>query len=161
MTIKNKCYSYYFYTYYFLKSVYISGKKKIKSCICPIQNDPLENICELKEVVVVNDNFPTIERNTNYNFKYINSSSSEEVIYDRNIEEQPKRKFKRKNALKIRNKIAGKNKLRKSPYKTFENKIPKEILEEINSEEINSEEINKKIIDKKKNADSEEDWDIL
>jgi hypothetical protein len=158
MTIKNKCYSYYFYTYYFLKSVYLSGKKKIKSCICPIQNDPLENICELKEVV--NDNLPNIERNTNYNFKYINSSSSEEVIY-----EQPKRKIKRKNALKIRNKISGKNKFKKSSYKSFENKIPKEKNSEKQTiQEKNSEKqtIQEKNSEKQKTIiDSEEDWYIL
>ena len=167
MSLKKNCYSCYFRVYYYLKGLYISGKKQIKNCISSENEEPLENAHQLEEVVVINDDLPNLENNINYNFKYINSSSSEEVIYDRNITQQPQRKLKRKNALRIRNRIAGKKKIKKSTYKNFENKIPAGILEKtvpisiITDSDNDTDYEENTNLQNKKIQTSEDDWDIL
>lgn len=133
------CCYYTIYIYHILKYKYHRLKENIRNkCCCP-KPDP---IYQLEEVVIINndDSLDRIQPNKNYAFKYINDSSSEEVIYDRDEETNTSSsvisnserthlftneiKLRRRNALK-RKISKGKliKKKRNKKYKKFENNI--------------------------------------
>ena len=133
------CCYYTIYIYHILKYKYHTLKENIRNkCCCPKP----EPVYQLEEVVVINNDnsLETIQPDKNYAFKYINESSSEEVIYDRDEETNTSSsvisnsekthlftneiKLRRRNALK-RKISKGKliKKRRNKKYKKFENNI--------------------------------------
>lgn len=132
----NKAKQYLYTSYYYFKAAFHNLKDKCTCCFYPVEDNDYEQQYRLDEIVVVNndDSIDRITPDGNYNFKYLNmTSSSEELIYERKevIEEQPKRKSIKRRHNNISN--AGKKvhpKRRK--YKKFENNfsdVKKEILE--------------------------------
>ena len=79
------CCYYTIYIYHILKYKYHRLKENIRNKCCFPKPEP---DYQLEEVIVINneDSLETIQPNKNYAFKYINESSSEEVIYDRDEE---------------------------------------------------------------------------
>ena len=74
--------------------IYYRIKELLSPCCCcyPIESE-LENNYELDEIIIVNndDSIENLKPNTRYSrFKYFKSSSSEEIIYDRDENEKIK-----------------------------------------------------------------------
>lgn len=159
------CCYYTIYIYHILKYKYHRLKENIRNkCCCPKP----ETVYQLEEVVVINndDSLETIQPDKNYAFKYINKSSSEEVIYNRDEEpynSNPKvpnikitdsdatylftneTKLRRRNALKrkiSKGKLIKKRKNKK--YKKFENNIERiisPVIESPTTQELNWESV--------------------
>lgn len=146
MLRKQKVKEFFYISYYKLKDCYHNLKKNITQCICPIENEN-ENY-NLNEIVVVNndDSINRMEINKNYSMKYENETSSNEDK-DEIIEEQPRKKIKRRHAFKIK----------KAKYKTFDNNFTDTDLEE----KENIKKVIKQKNDKIFSTSDEDDWDII
>lgn len=132
----NKAKQYLYTSYYYFKAAFHNLKDKCTCCFYPVEDNDYEQQYRLDEIVVVNndDSIDRITPEGNYNFKYLNmTSSSEELIYERKevIEEQPKRKSIKRRHNNISN-VGKKVHPKRRKYKKFENNfsgVKKEILE--------------------------------